>query len=56
LDARDEALEWLENAINKGFINYPELEGDRYLDNLRGEERFKRLMERVKAEWEHFEV
>ena len=56
LDAKDEALDWLENAINKGFINYPELERNRYLDNLRGDERFKKLMERVKYEWEHFEV
>jgi eukaryotic-like serine/threonine-protein kinase len=56
LDARDDALDWLENAINKGFINYPELERDRYLDNLRGEERFKRLLEHAKYEWERFEL
>jgi TolB-like protein len=56
LDAREEALDWLENAINKGFINYPELERDRFLDNLRGDERFKKLLERVKYEWERFEV
>jgi eukaryotic-like serine/threonine-protein kinase len=56
LGAREEALEWLENAVNKGFINYPELERERHLDNLRGDERFKKLLERVKYEWEHFEV
>ncbi len=55
-DAREESLDWLENAVNKGFINYPELERNQYLDNLRGEERFKKLMERVKYEWEHSEV
>ncbi len=55
-DARAEALDWLENAINRGFINYPELKRDPYLDNLRDEERFKKLLERVKYEWEHFEV
>jgi hypothetical protein len=27
-----------------------------FLANIRGEERFKKLMERVKYEWEHFEV
>ena len=26
-----------------------------FLDNIRGEEHFKKLMERVKYEWEHFE-
>jgi len=55
-DARKESLDWLENAVNRGFINYPELERNPYLDNLREEERFKKLMERVKYEWEHFEV
>ncbi len=28
---------------------------DTFLDNLRGEERFKRLMERVKYEWDTLE-
>jgi serine/threonine protein kinase len=56
LDAKSEALDWLENSVNRGFINYPALERIQMLDNLRGEERFKKLMERVKYEWEHFEV
>ena len=52
----NEALDWLENAISRGFYNSPFLEVDPFLDNIRGEERFKKLMERVKFEWEHFEV
>jgi TolB-like protein len=56
LGAKEEALDWLENAINRGFINYPFFQCDAYLDNIRGEERFKKLMERAKYEWEHFEV
>jgi len=56
LDAKPEALDWLENAVNRGFINYPALERIQMLDNLRGEERFKKLLERAKYEWEHFEV
>jgi len=55
-DAREESLDWLANAVNRGYINYPELERNPYFDNIRGEERFKRLLERVKYEWEHFEV
>ena len=56
LDSKTEALDWLENAVNRGFINYPLLaEKDIFLANIRGEPRFKKLMERVKYEWEHFE-
>ena len=57
LDEREEAYRWLEHAISRGFINYPFLSRhDPLLEGLRGEERFRRLMERVKDEWEHFEV
>ncbi len=50
------ALDWLENAIERGICPYPLMEVDPFLSNIRGEERFKMLMERVKYEWEHFEV
>ena len=54
---REEALDWLANAVNRGFINYPFInEHDPFLENIRGEERFKKLMERVKREWENFKV
>ena len=57
IDEKTEAIHWLEHLINKGCINYPILsEIDPFLENIRGEERFKKLMERVKYEWEHFEV
>jgi non-specific serine/threonine protein kinase len=57
LNAKQEALDWLENAVSRGFINYTLLaEKDSLLENLRGEKRFKKLMERVKYEWETFEV
>lgn len=53
----DEAIEWLENAVDIGFINYPFINSiDPLLEILRGEERYKMLMERVKYEWEHFEI
>jgi len=56
LGAREEALDWLENAINRGFLNYTLFQCDPLLDNIRGEGRFKRLMERAKYECEHFVV
>jgi hypothetical protein len=57
LGDKDKSLEWLENAVDHGFINYPMLNDyDKLLNNIRGEERFKKLMERVKYEWENFEV
>ncbi len=57
LNEREEALDWLEHTVNSGFIHYPLLsERDPWLDNIRGEERFKQLMKRVKKEWEAFEV
>ena len=56
LNQPKDALDWLENAISRGFYNHPFMEVDPFLKNIRREERFKELMERVKCEWEHFEV
>ena len=57
LGEKNQALDWLQNAIDRGFMNYPLLaEKDPLLANIRGEPRFKKLMKRVKYEWEHFEV
>ncbi|MBN2395811.1 MAG: hypothetical protein JXC36_05025, partial [Candidatus Atribacteria bacterium] len=54
---KDEAITSLEYAVNLGAVNYPFYsEIDPFLENLRGEDRFKKLMERVKYEWENFEV
>jgi tetratricopeptide (TPR) repeat protein len=57
IDEKQEALKWLEHAVERGWINYPLFsELDPFLENIRGEPRFKKLMERVKHEWENFEV
>jgi tetratricopeptide (TPR) repeat protein len=57
INEKSEAIDWIENGISAGFINYPFfMEYDPFLVNIRGEERFKKLLERVKYEWEHFEV
>ncbi len=54
---KKKAFEMLEYATSRGFLNYPFLnEYDPLLENIRGEPRFKKLMERVKHEWESFEV
>ena len=57
IDEKDKALDYLDHAINMSVFNYPFFSKiDPYLDNIRGEERFKKLMERAKYEWENFEV
>jgi tetratricopeptide (TPR) repeat protein len=57
IDEKDEAIDWLEHGVNWGFINYPFLnEYDPFLENIRKENRFKNLMEKVKHKWENFEV
>lgn len=57
LDQKKEALDWLEHAIDLGFMNFTFLnETNPLLENIRSEPRFKKLMERVKHEWENFEV
>jgi serine/threonine protein kinase/tetratricopeptide (TPR) repeat protein len=51
------ALDCLELDVNLGMSNYPLMsELDPFLAGIRGEDRFKKLMERVKYEWEHLEV
>ncbi|MCP4727102.1 MAG: protein kinase, partial [bacterium] len=56
IDDKEEALKWLEQANNKGWINYPLFnEIDPFLENIRQEPRFKKLMKRVKHEWENFD-
>ena len=56
LGDKERALDWLENAVRCGFLNFPFLnEYDPYLGNIRGEGRFRKLMEKLKPEWEQFE-
>ena len=49
------ALDWLENAIRYGIKNHPFLnEYDPMLENIRADERFNKLMEKVRYEYEGF--
>jgi TolB-like protein len=52
---KDAALDWLTNASDLGYINYPFLSRfDPFMDSLRRDERFWQLMTRVKEHWEGF--
>jgi len=54
---KGEAITSLEYAVTLGAINYPFYNKiSPFLENIRGEPRFKKLMERVKIAWENFEV
>jgi serine/threonine protein kinase/tetratricopeptide (TPR) repeat protein len=53
----EEALLWLDRAIDQGMINYPFFsKHDRSLDGIRADARFGRAMERARREWERFEA
>jgi eukaryotic-like serine/threonine-protein kinase len=53
----EESLNWLENAFERGNLNYHYFaEKDPFLVNVRGDERFKKLMVRMKKAWEECEV
>jgi TolB-like protein/Flp pilus assembly protein TadD len=57
IDEREEAIDWIEEAVRWGCKAYRYLnEYDPLLENVRGEPRFKKLMEDVKHRSETFEV
>ena len=52
LGETDHALDWLENAVNRGFLNYPFLSADDpFLESLRTTVRFQALMKSVAVKW-----
>jgi eukaryotic-like serine/threonine-protein kinase len=57
IDKIPTSLEWLNAAVERGFINYPLLHHlDPFLQNVRGEPGFARLMQSTRQQWEAFEV
>jgi hypothetical protein len=55
VNEREKALDWLERWVDRGAFNYPMLAyGDPLLENLRGEPRFQRLLDRIRPTWESF--
>ena len=54
---RDDALFWLERAIDGGMINYPFFaRHDRFLDSVRDDPRFLRALARAQRAWETFQA
>jgi non-specific serine/threonine protein kinase len=54
---KGDAIDWLEHGINYGFIHYLWLsEKDPFLEKIRGEERFIKLMKKVKHLQDEFEI
>ena len=52
---KKKSLEWLEHAVEGGFMNYPFLSTyDPLLKNIRDESRFRILLDRVRQQWERF--
>ena len=56
VNERETAIDFLERAVEFGFINLPWLsQHEPFLANVRAEPRFVRLMQRVRKAWEAFE-
>jgi serine/threonine protein kinase len=54
---KERSFELFELAVERGFFNYPFLKDhDPFVENIRSDPRFKKLLERVKHEWENFEI
>jgi serine/threonine protein kinase len=57
VNEKEQALEWLEKAVELGLTNYPMISRlDPFLENLRDEPRFERLLETARERWEAFEA
>jgi tetratricopeptide (TPR) repeat protein len=57
IGSSEEAIDWLNNAVRHGWMNYPALsEHDPLLESLRSHERFHALMADVKEKWLAFEI
>ena len=54
---QDKALDWLENATRRGFINYPLLaDMDPFMEPLRSTQRFENILKLVRRDWETFKI
>jgi tetratricopeptide (TPR) repeat protein len=53
---RDDALRWLRGAAQQGFINYPFLARDPFLESLRGDAEYQELMRQLERRWKAFDA
>jgi TolB-like protein/Flp pilus assembly protein TadD len=54
---RDEAIRWLKEAVDRGFINYPFLATrDPFLESLRGDAEYQALLQQVHQRWQAFDA
>ena len=51
----DEALRWLGRTVEQGWINYPLWRDDPLLESVRGDKRFRKMMDEVQNKWDRFE-
>jgi hypothetical protein len=56
LNRPDEAVTWLEDAANNGFLNYPMYAQDPNFENIRQNERYKRFLETVRKQVERYQA
>ncbi len=57
LGESDRAVDWLENAVARGFSNYPLIaERDPLLEGIRRDAGFQKLARTAKKKWQAFEV
>lgn len=56
LNRPDEAVNWLEDAANNGFLNYPMYAQDPNFENIRQNERYKRFLETVRKQVERYQA
>jgi serine/threonine protein kinase len=52
----EDAIQWLQAAADGGFPCYPLFERDPFLDNLRKDPRFIKLMAKLKEQWERYQT
>ena len=51
----EQAMDWIENALDRGFFNYPFVaQQDPLLNNLRDTPQFNELLARMKTRWQAF--
>jgi TolB-like protein/Flp pilus assembly protein TadD len=57
IERYDLAVEWVQRALDRGCINYPYLaETGPFLESLRKDSRFQKLLAALKPAWESFDV